>query len=231
MDFSETLPNSMFSRPMFSDLSMEPQASEDVAIYDIVSFLALAQQCGLDLLPIKWQPALGVLGKGGTAAVNQSLINVQMSYAFKRVLPLRAVKSGFREWASELLILCHSWMRTNYHIARLEAFCLEVLKDGRVSPVLIFEKAELGDLEHFVTLEEANAISFDGWLKLCLGLGGTLHNMQWFGKQYCRCDCTKMAMTDMIKESFTVISSRQMCSCSEMVVAGSRSRLLTSASL
>jgi hypothetical protein len=38
-------------------------------------------------------------------------------------------------------------------------------------------------------------------------------------------------MTDMIKESFTVISSRQMCSCSEMVVAGSRSRLLTSASL
>ncbi len=55
--------------------------------YDFVSLLALAQKLRIEFLPITWQPALQGIGLGATAEIRQSLMNLQMSFAFKRVIP------------------------------------------------------------------------------------------------------------------------------------------------
>src|SRR5271169_1466246 len=52
--------------------------------YDLISFLATVQWREIDCLPITWQPALDSIGRGATAEIRQSLVNIQMSFAFKR---------------------------------------------------------------------------------------------------------------------------------------------------
>lgn len=163
---------------MFSRLSIKEQAVELASHYDLISFLALMQHCELDLLPIKWQPALESLGFGGTAEVNQALIHAHMSYAFKRIrVSGRGTADEIRKWATEVLILCHPKLRSHPKIARLEACCLEILKDDRLSPVLVFEKAQLGDLEHFIALDTSRSIQFEEWVNLCLDIGSALETM------------------------------------------------------
>ena len=53
--------------------------------YDILDFLGAAQSLNIDFLPITWQPALDIVGEGGTAEIRQALINVQMTFAFKHL--------------------------------------------------------------------------------------------------------------------------------------------------
>jgi hypothetical protein len=54
--------------------------------YDFLSFLSIAQNLEIDFLPITWQPALSCIGQGGTAKIRQALVNLQMSFAFKRLV-------------------------------------------------------------------------------------------------------------------------------------------------
>jgi hypothetical protein len=162
---------------MFSRLSIEEQAVEIAEHQDTISFLALMQHCELDLLPIKWQPALESLGAGGTAVVDQSLIHIQLSYAFKRILSFKASTGDIRQWATEVLVLCHPSIRGHPNIVQLEACSLEVLENGKIAPVLIFEKAHLSDLEHFIALEAAKVVPFESWLDLCIEIGSALQVM------------------------------------------------------
>ena len=52
--------------------------------YNFIDILAVAPRMNIDFLPITWQPALDGIGEGGTAEIRQSLIELQMSFAFKR---------------------------------------------------------------------------------------------------------------------------------------------------
>src|SRR5271168_3103668 len=78
---------------------------------DFISFVATAQRCQVDLLPITWQPALGIVGSGGFAEISQSLMNVQMSFAFKRVLPRHQHESTFSRLETEISVLSHPRIR------------------------------------------------------------------------------------------------------------------------
>jgi serine/threonine protein kinase len=140
---------------------------------DIISFLAIAHNCDVDILPILWQPTLNVLGWGATSLINQSLINVHTSFAFKRTssyLSTNSIsgrdvsKANFGSLITEVLILRHPLIRNHANIIDLEGICWD--SDG-VWPVLVFQRAHLGDLQSFTNYKYDQSASLEIELGLC----------------------------------------------------------------
>lgn len=147
--------------------------------FNLITFLAIAQKLEIDFLPIIWQPALSKVGAGGTAEIRQSLIHLQMSFAFKVIndaewmdkidetQQLKEMKTHFHGLVSEILVLRHPSVREHPNIVSLFGICWDILPSGCVWPVLVFEKTALGDLWSFAESEEGKNISIETRLKLC----------------------------------------------------------------
>lgn len=60
---------------------------------DFLRFLGIAQSLQIDFLPITWQPALDIIGQGGTVKIRQSMVILQMSFAFKRLASTEQIQS------------------------------------------------------------------------------------------------------------------------------------------
>ena len=155
--------------------------------HDLISFLGLMQFAGVDLLPIKWQPALENLGMGGSAGISQALVNVGTSFAFKRLFfDGLNTETCFERLRKEALILRHISLINHEHLIRLEAYCCEILKEPeRISPVLIFERFPLGNLQAFLLSEESRNISVSERLGFCADIAdalAALHGQCWFDR-------------------------------------------------
>jgi hypothetical protein len=128
-----------------------------------LSFLETAQYNGVDLLAITWQSALDILGAGATAEVRQSLVNLQMSFAFKRPISrYRSVEDDtLYGWLiRETTILCHPVVRQHRNLLDLEGVCWDPsISDKFLRPVLVFKRAEYGDSHKFMTSGEGQAMS------------------------------------------------------------------------
>jgi hypothetical protein len=149
---------------------------------DLISFLAVAQECGLEFLPVAWQSALdssgrGSLGSGGTAEVSQSLVTVETSYAFKRMSNVQVTAfnlenkllTSFASVRSELLTLNNPAFRDHPNIINMEGICWEIMPiAGTVWPVLVFKKAEFGDLYKFLDSEPGGNVSMDTRIGICV---------------------------------------------------------------
>lgn len=131
--------------------------------YDFLSFLEAAQQNDVDFLAITWQDALDVLGKGATAEVRQSLVNLQMSFAFKRPLShyTSVDEDALYGWlVREATILRHPAVRRHRNLLDLEGVCWDPsVSDKSLRPVLVFKRAEYGDSREFMASEEGQAMS------------------------------------------------------------------------
>ena len=155
--------------------------------HDLISFLGLMQKAGVDLLPIKWQPALKTLGMGGSAHISQALVNATTSFAFKRLFfDGQNTETCFERLRKEALILRHVYLSDHIHLIRLEAYCCEILKEPeRISPVLIFEKFPLGNLQAFLLSEESRNVTFRERLGFCADIAdalAALHRLCWFDR-------------------------------------------------
>jgi hypothetical protein len=146
--------------------------------YDFISFLAMAQRSNVDLLPITWQPALDSLGRGATAEISQSLVSLQMSFAFKRTALSNSLQQGqeherraLRALISEVSVLSHPLIRRQPNIINLEGICWEIVEEDKVLPVLVFEKAQLGDMHRFMDSDQGKAFRIEDRLKMCIGVG------------------------------------------------------------
>lgn len=135
---------------------------------DLIGFLGLMNHFDVPLLPLTWQPALATLGRGSTAKVNQALVHAGMSYAFKRM----RTEKNFERWVNEVMVLTR--LRGHPNISSVEACCLEILDNGKLSPVLVFQMAELGDLEKYMRSDLAEHMEFQDSLRLCLDVGAGL---------------------------------------------------------
>jgi hypothetical protein len=150
--------------------------------HDFISFLATAQALDIDFLPITWQPALESIGKGGTADIREAYINIQSSYAFKRVKRSRqnqvTENEIFRALISEILVLGQPSIRSHPNIIRLDGICWDILPSASgVWPALLFEKSELGDAEKFVHSDFGKSTSWSDRLGLCADVGSAIHEM------------------------------------------------------
>ena len=123
--------------------------------YDFLDFLGVAQSLKIDFLPITWQPALDKVGEGGTAVIRQALINLQMSFVFKRLKHPRSAREeirNLRALVAEISILGHPAIRYHPNVANLEGICWDIIHGGeKVWPVLVFKKTPCGDLNRFMT--------------------------------------------------------------------------------
>ena len=123
--------------------------------HDFLDFLGVAQNLKIDFLPISWQPALERVGEGGSAEIRQSLINIQTTFAFKRLKRSRSSWEEAQRWhtlIAEISILGYLAVRKHRSIAHIEGICWDVITGGEeVWPVLVFEKTRHGDLGMFMS--------------------------------------------------------------------------------
>ena len=132
-------------------------------------FLTVLQHLDVDILPITWQPALDSLGRGKFTFVNQSLVNVRTSFAFKR----SGAKFLYEDLLKEISILKIPRIRDHPNVNTLVGVCWEISVDPRlalpdVRPVLVFPKAHGGSLKTFMAGKEGAKLELHEILCICL---------------------------------------------------------------
>lgn len=164
-------------------LSTKPvHASKQYTDYSFIALLGLAQRLRIRFLPITWQAALGRIGMGGQARINQALVNFQISLAFK--LFSRPQQHPFREIVQEMVALSHPVVLNHEHIATLEGICWDIPDDDQVWPVLVFQMSDLGDLYRFGKLETFKNLSINDKLNLCADIGIALRDIHHNGRTF-----------------------------------------------
>ncbi|KAF2685426.1 TPR-like protein [Lentithecium fluviatile CBS 122367] len=156
--------------------------------YGFIAVLGLAQRLKIDLLPITWQALRGLIGQS-RARINQALLSIQTSFAFKR-FDHDNQSDPFRETVQEMAILGHPLVQNHPHIVNLIGICWDIeensetLKedqdistDIQVWPVLVFEKSHFGDLYSFARSGRGKGLSVENRLKICADVGIAIRDM------------------------------------------------------
>ena len=149
---------------------------------DLIAFLSIVQKCDVDYLPITWQPALNMLGVGGSGTISQSTFITEKPLAFKRFHDSEK-PDGFLPMMSEVLILSQPPIRNHPNIVDLEGICWEIqIKPSteKAVPVLVFEKATW-DLQQFMNVREGKEMSFEDRLKICADVGDAIMALHAYG--------------------------------------------------
>ena len=136
----------------------------------------------MDLLPITWQSQLGVLGTVGTSRVSQSAVDLRTSFAYKRMYAEARSYKNYERLTAEVAALKSESVRGHPNIVQLEGICWEVQPaNNRVLPVLVFEKADYGNLREYMAAEGMSA-DFNTKVQWCADLAGALHSLHISGK-------------------------------------------------
>jgi hypothetical protein len=155
-----------------ANVASEHLDEPDVHLHFLV-FLGLAQHLGIDFIPVTWHTVLETARRGGTAEIQQMAIDVQNSYAFKRLSSER-FEQRVRDLAAlttELAVLCHPAVRNHPYISQLDSICWDILPaTEEVWPVLVFEKAPHGDLKAFMERGPGKALNFAERLSICANI-------------------------------------------------------------
>lgn len=93
-------------------------------------------------------------GGGGTAKIDQALVNLQTSFDFKRIKQKDKAKTEliFREVISEIIVLSRPAIRQHPNIVELQGLRWDIPPDDKVRPVLVLEKSHFRDLCQFLRL-------------------------------------------------------------------------------
>lgn len=154
----------------------------EVSECDLITFLAVAQKMQVDILPITWQSAWNIVGRGATSTIYEALINSQTSFAFKCISDRKQKLSktnSFQTLINEVTVL--SQLREHPNIVELQGICWGITADDEVWPVLVFEKAQFGDLYNFLKLPVGRGLSIPERLSLCVDIGTAIIDMHSHG--------------------------------------------------
>lgn len=164
-----------FYTTCFGASAISAYPGDDYSDYCFIAVLGLAQRLKIDLLPITWQAQLGLVGQS-RAKINQALVNVQTSFAFK-CFDHADQSNPLRETVQEMVILSHPLVQDHPHIVQLIGICWDIPRDDQVWPVLVFEKTHLGDLYHFAQFGNGKDLSLKDKLKICTDVGIAIRDM------------------------------------------------------
>jgi hypothetical protein len=165
--------------------------------YGFLPFLAAVQMLEIDFLPIIWDAARQGLGSGATSTVDEWLVDLKTSFAFKRVHSsskrARREVEIYRTLINEISVLGHPSVRENLYIAQLLGICWDVSSDDITPwPVLVFEKSQFGDLYHFMTQSDGRSMGIKERIALFVDIGTAIRDMhskgKWFISFYCQED-------------------------------------------
>ncbi|KAF5614656.1 serine threonine kinase [Fusarium tjaetaba] len=170
------------------------QHSNSTSGWNLITFLAVVQKLEIKILPVAWEPGRQLIGRGGTSQINQSVVTLQASFAFKRVSEEdrlnKTEEDIYRCLINEVLVLCHPRVRGHSNILDLQGVCWDVSpenqdaaspdleKQYRIWPVLVFEKSQLGDLFDFAGRPNTQKLTImERWM-ICLDIGKAIAHMQ-----------------------------------------------------
>lgn len=169
----------------------------------LLSFLAIAQIYVIEFLHELWDRDLGPIGFGASAEVRTKFVSDFKDFAFKRhrASGLSSVslkpdcnlddyneylsnnESVYNALVSELTVLSHPSIRYHQNFVQLEGICWETSSDGKeIWPVLVLEKANLGDMWNFGQSPEGRQLSLKDRLLLCLDVATALSTLHENGK-------------------------------------------------
>jgi len=175
-----TATDSFYKPRYLSDASLQLAQALDTP-YDFITFLAVVQKLQIDILPITWQAVRQPIGAGATGKINEALINLHTSFAFKRVADRQKDEESkgriFHVLINEIIVLGHTLIRKHPYIVELQGICWDVPSDDKVWPVLVFEKSQYGDLYNFATLPVGRGLCISKRLKLCMDVGTAISDM------------------------------------------------------
>ena len=156
-----------------------PESLPDRYHHSFISLFSLAVQLKIDFLNVAWQPALQLLGIGGSSRISPSnSITKTLSFAFKRTIPRRGRidatpiiinKERFRSLICEVLVLSHPAIRKHPNVTSLLGISWE-FHEGTVWPVLVFPTASHGCLADFINNGEGKEASSEVVLRICAEL-------------------------------------------------------------
>jgi serine/threonine protein kinase len=176
---------STFFKPRYlSDASLQ-EAHATNAQCEFITFLAVIQKFGIEILPITWQAMRQPIGIGATGRINEALINLHTSFAFKCVADRQKENNSeeriIQAIISEVIVLSHPSIRNHPNIVELQGICWDVVSgdkgNNKVWPVLVFEKSQYGDLYNFAMLPVGRELGFLERLKLCADIGTAISDM------------------------------------------------------
>lgn len=160
--------------------------------FDLLTFLEAVQRFDVDLLPMVWRPQLEIIGLGGTSLINQSLINLQTSFAFKRrYSPFKDVSYGneqddsifYQALTAEIMVLGRDALRGHPNIVNLAGVCWDPTPgNGVVWPVLVARKSHHGDLLQFSKSTACKKLSVIEKFQLCRDIGSAIAAVHASGK-------------------------------------------------
>lgn len=159
----------------------------------ILSLLAIASRLNCNIFPLIWGSEMVGLGEGATGKFSQSPLNAQITIAYKR-FSRRPSSDGtltrgerlhllYKALICELIVLHHRELYDHPNIVKLEGICWEVVKEfNEIWPVLVFRKADLGSLDHFLTRPESKDIDMTELVIICGEVAKALRIMHLCGK-------------------------------------------------
>jgi hypothetical protein len=156
--------------------------------FDFLSFLEVIQVHEVDILATTWQQALDSLGKGATAEVRQSLVNLQTSFAFKRPMNRHSSfdpEALFAWLIREVTILRHPVARAHKNLLSLEGVCWDYsVSEELLRPVLIFNRAQHGDLSKFVEKDKFRELSISSRVELATDIMSAVDALHRSGESF-----------------------------------------------
>lgn len=199
--FPSTVTGSSEGIPLTQIRTVKRGASS-LAHPDLITFLAAAQKYNVEFVPVVWEEARGLLGRGGTADINQLMLRThfpvdsstyydplkntpskETSFAFKRTSQYHS-GDGVTEGPSlyeiltmELVVLKQQPISDHPNIVDLEGISWEVTNNGQVYPVLLFEKGNWSDLSSFSGGLQGGYCTFNAKLGFCIDIAKALQVM------------------------------------------------------
>ena len=165
--------------------SVLPPPNDSEPQYDLAIFVSVIQKLEIEFLPVTWN-ALEAFSRGGTADIHQSVVDIETTFAFKRAFRLFKQKkeaAAYRALITEVLALGNPTIWDHPNVIDIEGICFEI-DAGDVRPVLVFEKAQHGDLQQFVGTTAWNDGSLDMRLSLCVDIACAIMVLHQCGMAY-----------------------------------------------
>lgn len=143
----------------------QPKTSESASLID---FLHALQYNNLAFLPVSPHTGLGILGRGLSGLIQQSIADLMTSLTFKEGVPSRNIHDTEQDqdWYSlvtEATILQHGPIKANPHIVDLLGVSFSVSSRGAIGPrawpLLVTSKVNRGDLTTILRDETNHLLS------------------------------------------------------------------------
>jgi len=180
-----------FLKPRYlSDASIQSTQVTTNDLYNLITFLGVIQKLQIEILPITWQAAWQAIGGGATGKINEALVDLHTSFAFKCVSDRQKENEPeskiIQALINEVIVLGHPSIRKHSNIVELQGICWDVAFDSKgnnkVWPVLVFEKSQYGDLYDFAMLPVGRELRFMERLKLCIDVSIAISDMHFNSK-------------------------------------------------